>query len=557
MERTYISDRMKTGPDRNTARGLMKGAGFTEEEIRRPFIGVANSYTNIFPGHNHLDKLGQAVMDGIRIAGGTPVTFSTIAVCDGMCMGTDGMKYSLSSREIIANSVDAMANAHSLDGLVLVASCDKIIPGMLIGAFRANIPTILITGGPMAAGKSRGQTLTMSPLEAVAKLDKGEITQEFFDELEDNMFPGCGACKGLFTANSMACMGEILGMALPGNGTIPAVNAARLRLAKMAGMKIMDLVEKNLRPSDIVTKQSFENAIVLDMMLGCSTNTALHLPALAGALGLDIGLDDFDRISRFVPQVLKLSPSGKYIIEDLHDAGGISAVIKQALDAGLIDGTQKSVTGVTIAENVKDAQVYNREVIHDMEHPYLKEGGLLVLKGNIAPEGSIIKAGGVAPEMFQHTGPARVFDSERAAMKALTENKIQKGDVMVIRYEGPKGGPGMQEMLALTSYICGAGLDKDVGLITDGRFSGASRGGVIGHVSPEAALGGPIALIEEGDMIEIDLNARKLNVLVDDETLAKRRAAWVCPPPKINKGWIAQYAKLVGPVSKGAQMTID
>lgn len=556
-EKTYKSDLVKKGPIRQAARSLIKAAGFTDEEISRPFIGVANSWTNIFPGHSHLDKLGQSVMDGVRIGGGTPVMFETIAICDGIAMGTDGMKYSLPSRELIANSIETMARAHSCDALVLVASCDKIIPGMLIGALRVNIPTILITGGPMQKAKFRGKLNEIGPLEASAKLKLGEITQEEFNLYEDESCPGCGSCFGMFTANSMACMSEILGLGLVGNGTVAAIRAERTRMAKRAGMMIMELLEKDLKPRDIVTKTAIENAITLDMMLGCSTNTALHLPAIAGAAGLDIELDDFDKISRIAPQVCKLSPSGVHSMEDLDMAGGVSAVIKQGMDAGIVDGGALSVSMKTIAENVEDAVVYDRQVIRPMDEPYLSEGGLRILKGNIAPLGAVIKIGGVDPKMYKHVGPARVFDSENEAMNALVEGKINKGDVMIIRYEGPKGGPGMQEMLNVTGYICGAGLDKDVALITDGRFSGASRGGVIGHVSPEAALGGAIALIEEGDIIDIDLNNRTVDVRVDEEILAKRKEAWVCPEPKADSGWLAQYAYMVGPTSKGAQLCIN
>jgi len=556
-ETNYISDIVKKGPIRQAARSLIKAAGFTDEEICKPFIGVASSYTNIFPGHSHLDKLSQAVMDGVRVAGGTPVLFENIAICDGICMGTDGMKYSLPSRELIANSVETMAKAHGCDGLILVASCDKIIPGMVIGALRVNIPAIIITGGPMLKGKLRGKLDDIGPLEASAKLKLGEITEDEFKLYEDESCPGIGSCCGMFTANSMACMMEILGLGFPGNGTVAAIRAERTRMAKRAGFQILKLIENDLKPRDIVTKKAIINAITMDMMLGCSTNTALHLPAIAGAAGLDIELEDFDRISRHSPQVCKLSPSGRHTMEDLDQAGGVSAVIKSGIDAGIIDGSALSVTLKTIGENTANAVVYDEDVIRPFDNPYLKEGGLRVLKGNIAPLGSVIKIGGVDKKMYKHVGPARVFDSEKAAMNALVEGKINKGDVMIIRYEGPKGGPGMQEMLNVTGYICGAGLDKDVALITDGRFSGASRGGVIGHVSPEAALGGPIALIEEGDTIDIDLNNRTINVLADEETLSKRAAAWICPEPKVDSGWLAQYAYMVGPTSKGAQLCVN
>lgn len=552
---SYISERVKSGDTRVTARALMKGAGLIDEEINRPFIGVANSWTNFMPGHAHLDKVGEAVNEGIRMAGGTPVNFSTIAVCDGISMGTPGMKYSLPSRELIANSVETMVEANGCDGLVLVAACDKIIPGMLIGAMRANVPTIIVTGGPMMPGKYQGKLINMrTASEILGSFRSGKISREEFEAYEDEYCPGCGSCKGMFTANSMSCMTEALGLGLPGNGTIAAINAKRIRLAKESGIKIMELVEKDIKPSDIVTQKSVNNAIALDMMLGCSTNTALHLPAIAGAAGVDMDIYDFDRISGIVPQVVKLSPGGDHVMEDLDGAGGMSALIKQAIDAGLVDGDVLTVTGNTLSQNVASAVVHDRSVIRSIDDPYTKQGGLMVLGGNLAPLGAIIKTGGVSPNMYHHQGPARVFDSESSAMEALLNNKINKGDVMVIRYEGPKGGPGMQEMLNVTAYVSSSDLNGEVAIITDGRFSGASRGGVIGHVAPEAALGGPIAFIEEGDLIKINLDERTLDLLVDEETLKEREKKWVCPPPKVTKGWLHTYSKLVGPVSKGAQL---
>ena len=548
------SDTFKEGVERSSTRSKMKGAGLTGEELKRPWIGVCGSYTNAFAGHVHLDKVARAVCDGVYMAGGLPLEFGTIAICDAICMGTEGMKWSLPSREVIANSVETMAHAHGLDALVLVTACDKITPGMVIGALRADIPTIVICGGPSLEGKVNGKLLgELNTMEARAKVDSGEVSMELYEAIEDSQLPTCGSCKGMFTANSMACMTEIIGLALPGNGTIPAPMADRIRLAKYTGMQAVELAREDRKPSDIITEESIRNAIKLDMMIGCSTNTALHLPAIAGALGYDFSIDDFDELSRAVPQIVKIFPAGKITMEMLHDAGGISAVIKEGVTAGYLDGNQKSVTGKTIWENVKNAENHNTDVIRTVDNPYSKHGGLFVLKGNLAPEGAVVKVGAVAPEMRKHTGPARVFNSESEGMKALLEHRINKGDVIVIRYEGPRGGPGMQEMLALTSYISGAGMDKDVALVTDGRFSGASRGGVIGHVSPEAALGGPIALIEEGDLIEIDMDARQLNILVNDEELEKRRQAWVCPKFAYTKGWLKHYAENVGSVAKGAQ----
>jgi dihydroxy-acid dehydratase len=553
-----ISSRVKDGLTKSEARALFKGAGFTDEEIRRPFIGVANSWTNYFPGHNHLDKLGQAVMDGIHMAGGTPMAFHTIAVCDGISMGTHGMKFSLPSRELIANSVESIAEANGLDALVLVASCDKIIPGMLMGALRVNIPTIIVTGGPMLQGKFQGKAIKIrSASELPGTLIMGNYAPEDYHLLEDEYCSGCGSCEGMFTANSMACMTEILGLGIPGNGTVAAVKAKRTRMAKEAGMRIMALCENNIKPSDIVTKKSIENAIVLDMMLGCSTNTVLHLPAIARELGIKVGLSDFDRISRITPQIVKLNPASDYVMEDLDDAGGVSAVIRLGIEGGLIDADQASITGRTIGGNVAAAQVFDHDVIRSLDAPYSEAGGLRIIKGNIAPLGAVIKTGGIDPRMLHHIGKARVFDSESEGMAALLADQINKGDVMVIRYEGPKGGPGMQEMLTITAYISGTNRDADIALITDGRFSGASRGALIGHIAPEAALGGPIALIEEGDLIEIDLTNRSLNLKIDEEELERRRNNWRCPPPKVTRGWLAQYAKLVGPVSEGAPLIVE
>lgn len=448
-----------------------------------------------------------------------------------------------------------MAHAHGLDAMVLVTACDKITPGMIIGALRADIPTIVICAGPSLEGKVHGKPLgALNTVEARAQVDSGELSMEMYDAIENCQLPTCGSCKGLFTANSMACMSEVLGLALPGNGTIPAPMAERLRLAKYTGMRAVEIAKEDLKPSAIITEESIVNAIKVDMMIGCSTNTALHIPAIAGALGFDFSIDDFDRISREVPQIVKLFPAGLHTMERFHEAGGMSAVIKEGIEAGLLDGSQKSVTGKTLWENVRSEAVYDDTVIRPMDNPYSQQGGLFVLKGTLAPEGAVVKSGAVAPEMRRHIGPAKVYNSEQEGMAALVNHEIEKGDVVVIRYEGPRGGPGMQEMLSLTGYICGAKLDRDVALVTDGRFSGASRGGVIGHVCPEAALGGPLALVENGDLIEIDLDARKLNLLVDEQTLAKRREAWVKPEPQYKRGWLKQYSENVGPASHGAQL---
>lgn len=547
------SDGFKQGDNRSSTRSKMKGAGLTDEELQRPWIGVCNSYSNAFAGHANLDKLTKAVCDGIYMGGGLPLEFGCISICDAICMSTEGMKWSLPSRELIAYSVETMAHAHGFDAMVLITACDKITPGMLLGACLADIPTIVICAGPSLEGKIHGKPLgRLNTHEALAKLDSGAITRDAYYDIEDNQLPTCGSCKGLFTANSMACMTEILGLALPGNGTIPAPMAERIRLAKYTGMQAVEIARLNLKPSDIITKETFINAIKIDMMIGCSTNTVLHLPAIAAALGCEFNVFDFDKYSRTVPQITKLFPAGLHTMEDFHDAGGMSAVINEAISAGLIDGEQLTVNGCTLGERVKNAKVYNREVIRPISDPYSKHGGLFVLQGNLAPQGAVIKAGAMAPSMRKHMGPARIFNSETEGLNALREGKINKGDVMVIRYEGPKGGPGMQEMLAITAYISGSELGDSVALITDGRFSGASRGGVIGHVCPEAAEGGPIALIEEGDIIQIDIDERKLDLLVSEELLYKRRETWQKPGPKYKKGWMKLYSENVGPASKGA-----
>ena len=552
-EDEYRSYELKSDETKVSARSLMKGAGLTDEEIYRPFIGICNSYSNFFPGHSNLDKIGQAVKDGILMGGGTPVEFGTIGICDGMVIGTDGMKYSLPSRELIADSVETMAKAHICDALVLVCACDKIIPGMIMGALRLDIPFIVVTGGPMLPGNHRGQRVDVQNIaECAGQVIAGTLDSEVYCQYENEVCPTCGSCQGMFTANSMACMAEMLGIALPGTGTVPAVYAKRYHMAKRSGVRAVELAKYDFKPSDFITKESFYNAIKLDMMLGCSTNTALHLPALAHEAGIKITLDDFDRIGKEVPHIVKLSPSGDHLMVDLDDAGGVSAVIKQGIEKGYLWGEQETVTGKTLAENVASAENLDASVIRPFEEPYSTEGGLAVLYGNLAPLGAVIKTAGVDPNMFEHSGPAKVFNSHQEALNGLIFGDIVPGDVIVLRYEGPKGGPGMQEMLMLTALMCGMGMDKDIALVTDGRFSGLSRGGVIGHVSPEAALGGNIALVENGDIVTYSISKRTINLEVSDEVLAERRKKlepYDCP---VKTGWLARYAKLVGPVSDGA-----
>ena len=552
-EDEYRSYELKGDDTKVSARSLMKGAGLTDEQIYRPFIGICNSYSNFFPGHSNLDKIGQAVKDGILMGGGTPVEFGTIGICDGMVIGTEGMKYSLPSRELIADSVETMAKAHICDALVLVCGCDKIIPGMIMGALRLDIPFITVTAGPMLPGHYNGSRVDVqSVAECAGQVIAGTLDGEEYRAYEDEVCPTCGSCQGMFTANSMACMTEILGVSLPGTGTVPAVSAKRYHMAKRAGMRAVELAKYDAKPSEFITKESFYNAIKLDMMLGCSTNTALHLPALAHEAGIDITLDDFDRIGRVTPHIVKLSPSGPHLMVDLDEAVGVSAVIKQAIDGGILWGDQETVTGRTLAENVAGAAVRDAEVIRPLDNPYAPDGGLAVLYGNLAPLGAVIKTAGVDPNMYEHTGPAKVFNSHQEALNALIFGDIVPGDVIVLRYEGPKGGPGMQEMLMLTALMCGMGMDKDIALITDGRFSGLSRGGVIGHVSPEAALGGNIALVENGDTVSYSIAKRSITLEVPDDILEERRKNLVIPPCPIQTGWLARYAKLVGPVSHGA-----
>ena len=547
------SDIVKVGVEKVPNRSLFKAMGYTDEEIARPLIGVVSAKSEIVPGHMMLDKISDAVKRGILMAGGTPIEIPAIGVCDGIAMGHQGMKYSLVTRELIADSVECMALAHALDGLVLIPNCDKIVPGMLMGALRINLPTVVCSGGPMLAGRVAGhKTSLSSTFEAVGKYLSGKITKEELDEYENNSCPGCGSCSGMYTANSMNCMCEVLGIALPGNGTIPCVYAERIRLAKHAGMQIMEMVEKGIKARDIVNEKSLKNALTMDMVLGCSTNTMLHLPAIAHEAGVHIDLDMANGISSHTPNLCHLAPAGPTYMEDLNEAGGIRAVMNEVSELGILDLDLMTVTGKTVRENIKGAVNKNKEIIRPLDNPYSKTGGIAVLKGNLAPNGCVVKRGAVAPEMLQHTCVAKVYDSEEEAIKAIDGNQIEKGDIVVIRYEGPKGGPGMREMLAPTSRLAGMGLASDVALITDGRFSGATRGASIGHVSPEAAEGGPIALVENGDKIEIDMIACTIKLLVSDEELAKRKAKWVCKEPKIKSGYLARYAKLVTSASTGA-----
>ena len=548
------SDYVKLGVERAPNRSLLYALGYTEEEIRRPLIGVVTSFNEIVPGHMNLDKIAEAVKAGVRAAGGTPVLFPAIAVCDGIAMGHIGMKYSLVTRDLIADSTEAMALAHQFDGLVMIPNCDKNVPGLLMAAARINVPTLLCSGGPMLAGRLKdGRRTCLSHMfEAVGAYHAGTLDEAGVRDYEENACPTCGSCSGMYTANSMNCLSEALGMALPGNGTIPAAYSARLRLAKHAGMKIMELVEKNIRPRDIMTEAAFHNAETVDMALGCSTNTMLHLPAIAHEAGVEIDLDMSNEISAHTPNLCHLAPAGDTFMEDLDRAGGVLAVMKELTKKKLLDTSLMTVTGKTIEENLEGVANLNPEIIRPIDNPYSAQGGIAVLKGNLAVDGCVVKQSAVAPEMMVHEGPARVFDSEEEAIAAIYEKKIVAGDVVVIRYEGPKGGPGMREMLNPTSAICGMGLGESVALITDGRFSGATRGASIGHISPEAAAGGLIALVEEGDRIAIDIPNCKIELKVSDEVLAERRAKWVCPEPKVKTGYLARYAKLVSSADKGA-----
>ena len=547
------SDNVKLGAERTPNRSLFYALGYTDEELERPLIGVVSAFSEIVPGHSHLDKLAQAVKDGVRMAGGTPVLVPAIGVCDGIAMGHTGMKYSLPSRELIADSVETMAMAHCFDGLVLVPNCDKIVPGMLMAAARLNIPSIVVSGGPMLAGRQGQRKVSLSQMfEAVGSYKAGMIDDATLDDFTKNTCPGCGSCSGMYTANSMNCLSEAIGMALPGNGTIPAVYSARTQLAKHAGMQVMKLVEQNLCPRDILTPAAFENALATDMALGCSTNSVLHLLAIANEAGVPMDLATINAVSARVPNLCHLAPAGPTHIEDLYAAGGVQAVMKQLADAGLLHTELPTVTGKTLGENLAGAENRDTNAIRPMDNPYSTTGGIAVLWGNIAKDGCVVKRSAVAPEMLVHEGPARVFDSEDEAIASIYAGQIKPGDVVVIRYEGPKGGPGMREMLNPTSALAGMKLDKTVALITDGRFSGASRGASIGHVSPEAAQGGEIALIEEGDTISIDIPAGKVELKVSDEELERRRANWKAPAPRITTGWLGRYAKLVSSANTGA-----
>jgi dihydroxy-acid dehydratase len=546
------SDIMKKGLERAPHRSLFKALGLTDREIEQPMIGIANSANEIIPGHLHLHQISEAVKAGIRMAGGTPIEFSTIGVCDGIVMGHEGMKYSLCTRELIADSVESMVMAHPFDGLVLIPNCDKIVPGMLMAAARLDIPSIVISGGPMLTGEFQGKPIDLiNVFEYVGKARIGEMTMEELREAEGCACPGVGSCAGMFTANSMNCLTEALGMALPGNGTIPAVWAERIRLAKEAGMQVMELVSRNIKPSAILTAEAFENALRVDLAFGGSTNTSLHLPAIAKEAGVPLTLQTFNAFSDKTPHLCFLSPGGPHHLSDLHQAGGITALMEELSRGGMIRTGAMTVTGKTVGENLTGKRVFNTEVIRPLDKPYHATGGLAVLFGNLAPEGAVVKRSAVDDAMLRHTGPARVFDSEEPAMQAILDGKIQKGDVVVIRYEGPKGGPGMREMLSPTSAIVGIGRDRDVALLTDGRFSGGSRGAAIGHISPEAAEGGPIAAVQEGDRIEIDIPGKKLSLLISDEELKVRLARWK-PVQRELKGYLKRYARLVRSAHTGA-----
>ena len=552
------SDHVKKGMQQAPHRSLFNALGYTKEEMERPLVGIVSSYNEIVPGHMNLDKITQAVKMGVAMAGGTPVVFPAIAVCDGIAMGHTGMKYSLVTRELIADSTECMAKAHQFDALVMIPNCDKNVPGLLMAAARINVPTVFVSGGPMLAGHVDGRKRSLSSMfEAVGAYEAGKMTAEKVEEYVNKVCPTCGSCSGMYTANSMNCMTEVLGMGLRGNGTIPAVYSERIRLAKHAGMKVMELLKNNVRPSDIMTKKAYLNCLTVDMALGCSTNTMLHLPAIAHEAGVELNMDIANEISAKTPNLCHLAPAGPTYMEDLNEAGGVYAVMNELSKKGLLYEDQITVTGKTVGENIKDVHNLNPEVIRPIDNPYMAQGGIAVLKGNIAPDTGIVKQSAVVPEMMVHEGPARVFDCEEDAIKAIKGGDIVPGDVVVIRYEGPKGGPGMREMLNPTSAFAGMGLGDSVALITDGRFSGASRGASIGHVSPEAAVGGPIALIEEGDIIKIDIPNNSLNVDVSDEELAKRKEKWQPREPKITDGYLRRYAALVTSGNRGAVLDVD
>ena len=547
------SDNVKSGMQQAPHRSLFNALGITKEELDRPLVGIVSSYNEIVPGHINLDKIVEAVKLGVAMAGGTPIVFPAIAVCDGIAMGHTGMKYSLVTRDLIADSTECMAMAHQFDALVMVPNCDKNVPGLLMAAARVNIPTVFVSGGPMLAGRVKGEKRSLSSMfEAVGSYTAGTMSLEDVEEFENKACPTCGSCSGMYTANSMNCLTEVLGMGLRGNGTIPAVYSERIKLAKHAGMAVMEMLKRNIRPRDIMTEEAFRNALTMDMALGCSTNSMLHLPAIAHEAGVDLNLDIANQLSAKTPNLCHLAPAGHTYMEDLNEAGGIYAVMKEISKLDLLDLDCMTVTGRTVGENIADAVNKDPEVIRPIENPYSQTGGIAVLKGNLAPDSCVVKRSAVVPEMLQHEGPARVFDCEEDAIAAIKGGLIIAGDVVVIRYEGPKGGPGMREMLNPTSAIAGMGLGASVALITDGRFSGASRGASIGHVSPEAAVGGPIALVEEGDMISIDIDANTINVNVSDQELEARRAKWQPREPQITTGYLNRYARLVGSADKGA-----
>ena len=547
------SDRVKVGAARTPHRSLFKAMGYIDEEIEKPLVAVVTAKSEIVPGHSHLDKITEAVKAGIRIAGGTPIEIPTIGVCDGIAMGHEGMRYSLVTRELIADSIECMATAHAFDAMVLVPNCDKVVPGMLMGAARMNLPTTVVSGGPMLAGMVNGKKSNLSvTFEAVGAFNAGKITEDELKEYENHACPGCGSCSGMYTANSMNCMCEVLGIALPGNGATPAVFADRIRIAKYTGIAVMEMLEKDIKICDILNEKAFKNSLTVDMALGCSTNTMLHLPAVAHEAGVHINLDMANEISAKTPNLCHLAPAGSDHMEDLHFAGGVAAVMKELTKKDLLDTSLMTVTGKTIEDNLEKVSNKNPEVIRPIENPYSATGGIAVLKGNLAKDACVVKRSAVAPEMLVHTGKAKVFNGEEEATAAILGGKIEKGDVVVIRYEGPKGGPGMREMLEPTACLAGMGLDKDVALITDGRFSGATRGASIGHVSPEAAEGGVIALVEDGDLISINMHECTISLEVDEETLAKRKEAWVKPEPKVKTGYLARYAALVTSANTGA-----
>ena len=551
------SDAVKTGMQQAPHRSLFNALGMTEEEMKKPMVGIVSSYSEIVPGHMNLDKIVEAVKLGVAMAGGTPVVFPAIAVCDGIAMGHIGMKYSLVTRDLIADSTECMALAHQFDALVMVPNCDKNVPGLLMAAARINVPTVFVSGGPMLAGHVKGHKTSLSSMfEAVGAYAAGNMSEEDVKEFENKACPTCGSCSGMYTANSMNCLTEVLGMGLKGNGTIPAVYSERIKLAKHAGMKVMEMYEKNIRPRDIMTKEAFMNALTMDMALGCSTNSMLHLPAIAHEAGVELNVDIANEISARTPNLCHLAPAGPTYIEDLNEAGGIYAVMKEISKKGLLNLDCMTVTGRTVGENIKDCVNRNPEVIRPVENPYSQTGGIAILKGNLAPDSAVVKRSAVAPEMLKHEGPARVFDCEEDAIDAIKSGRIVAGDVVVIRYEGPKGGPGMREMLNPTSAIAGMGLGSTVALITDGRFSGASRGASIGHASPEAAVGGPIALVEEGDIISIDIDNHELNVLVSDQEMEARKAKWQPRTPQVTTGYLARYASLVTSADRGAVLQV-